>query len=343
MELLLSNFSPAKLEKRSFKDFFSIQLSECNLLRIASGYISAESLVDLKNVIEINGGPKVELMIGMHYFDGFTKGQLNAAIELNDFLLKSSMGFVSVSIASKFHGKMYSFIKFDNTINSVIGSSNLGSILNSIEKLYEADLLVSGKLAEDINTRIIDLTKKLAVNIDDLNNFKIIEENDLLSGNEGVERVSKAELLTILNNLLELSFDIPVKSEPKSNMNVFFGKGRKSPLNGYIMPRSWYEVEIIVSKSITSVSKYPINQEFYVVTDDGWKFKCKTSGTFSKNFRSSNDLKILGKWIKGRLENSGALKVGERVDSEILKKYGRDYITLTATSIPEVWFLDYKS
>jgi len=78
-----------------------------------------------------------------------------------------------------------------------------------------------------------------------------------------------------------------------------------------------------------------------VITDDGWQFQCKTSGDFSKNFRSENDLQILGKWIKGKLENSGALEVGDLVTEETLRQYGNDTITLRSTSLPNTWLLSF--
>ena len=78
-----------------------------------------------------------------------------------------------------------------------------------------------------------------------------------------------------------------------------------------------------------------------MVTDDGWSFKCKVSGDSSKNFRSEGDLKILGKWLKGRLENAGALKVGDPVTEDTLRLYGRDTFTLTKTERYGIWYLDF--
>lgn len=143
-------------------------------------------------------------------------------------------------------------------------------------------------------------------------------------------------------------FDIPIKpyeNSPQSNLNVFFGKGRVSP-NGLIKPRHWYEVELIVPKHITEQAGYPQskteNALFDVITDDGWAFKCKVSGDYSKNFRSYDDLKILGKWLKGRLESAGVLTVGEPVTAETLRQYGRNTFSLTKTTIPGVWYLSFE-
>ena len=69
--------------------------------------------------------------------------------------------------------------------------------------------------------------------------------------------------------------------------------------------------------------------------------KCKVSGDYSKNFRSEGDLKILGKWLKGRLENAGVLQVGDPVTADTLRNYGRRAFTLSKTRLPGIWYLDF--
>ena len=78
----------------------------------------------------------------------------------------------------------------------------------------------------------------------------------------------------------------------------------------------------------------------------------RTSGDYGKNLRSKDDLTILGRWIKGRMEANGALKSGELLTSSSLGLYGRDTITLTQTSLYEeelengnlsVWFVDFSA
>ena len=97
--------------------------------------------------------------------------------------------------------------------------------------------------------------------------------------------------------------------------------------------------------TITSKAGYPQKDTesavFDVVTDDNWNFTCKVSGDGSKNLRSEHDLKILGKWIKGRLENAGALDVGQPVTAETFIRYGRNSFTFTNTSTPNLWYLDF--
>lgn len=344
MELFLSNYPPARFAKNSFKDFFEKSLSEAELVRIASGYISTASLTDLKKLVEINAKPKVELLIGMHYFEGFTKTQYQAALSLSNFLTSSGLGRVYVSTAFKFHGKLYSFTKAKSTYAAVVGSSNMSSLFDQTERLYEADLLIDDlALAGQVDSVITKLQGSISENISTLKIDRFKEFNPLLGNHYRVEKTDKEKQEKVFESKSKIKFEIPIKGDeaPKSNLNAFFGKGRENQ-RGFIMPRPWYEAELIVPSEITQKKSYPSNKEFEVYTDDGWNFRCKTSGDYSKNFRSQDDLKILGKWIKGRLEQSGALNVGEPVTDKVLKKYGRDTFSLIGTSDTNIWLLDFK-
>ena len=341
MELLLSNFAPANITKESAKNYLESAIKNCHTLKIASGYVSSDALIELNRIIEINKRPRLELLIGMHYFDGFTKSQYEAACQLNTTLKSLDLGFVFISDFIKFHGKMYSFRMIDTSISAIVGSSNLGSLYNKVNRLYEADILLNGIESSVVQQSIDSIITKLGSPIEEIKIDSFVRYNKLLENHENVIKVDSEQKSEILANKSSVVFNIPVKTEPKSNLNAFFGKGRVDK-RGYEMPRPWYEAEIIVSKKITDLPHYPCNQHFSVLTDDGWMFKCETNGDFSKNFRSKDDLKILGKWIKGRLEDDGALKIGQPVTKEVLQKYGRDNLTLSATSNPDIWILDFS-
>ena len=130
-----------------------------------------------------------------------------------------------------------------------------------------------------------------------------------------------------------------VDKQQQSNLNIFFGKGRKNESTGKVIPRDWYEVELIVDSKTISDPIYP-KGNFLAHTDDGLTFDCKTEGANHKNFRSKHDLKILGRWIKGKLEKSGALKQFEPVTSQTFQTYGRDYIRLYKLSDSE-YYLEF--
>lgn len=318
-------------------------LKICETLKIASGYISSDALVDLKRIIELNRRPRLELLIGMHYFDGFTKNQYEAALTLNSFLQSNNLGFVYLANTLKFHGKMYSFTMQDATKTAVVGSSNLGSLYDKVSRQYEADILLTGNESLTVHNSVNEIIKKIGSPLEGITNIKFVTFNQLLENHENVSKVENDEKATILGSLTGISFEIPVKPEPKSNLNPYFGKGRLNKKTGYIAPRPWYEVEVNIPKKIALQEAFPYNRTFRVYTDDGWTFECFTNGDFSKNFRSKDDLKILGKWIKGRMEESGALKMGTPVTKEVITAYGRNTINLHATKDPDIWYLDFDA
>lgn len=350
MEFLFSNYPPMKQTGcKTFADTFYGLLPTTSKLDIAVGYVSSDALAELQKTIEFNGNIReMNLIIGMHYFDRFTKIQYNTAKQLNTFLKENKLGEVRLVTAFRYHGKLYSFSNNDGPYAGIIGSNNLSSIVDAGTRIYESSVLFDDvPSAKKMNDFIFQLIKTATKNIEELDIDSFNDVNPLLEGHEYVKKVSTSDLATIMINKTDTSFEIPIKPyevSPQSNLNVFFGKGRESK-NGLIKPRHWYEVELIVPKEVTSRPEYPQSKTddavFIVYTDDGWSFKCKVSGTNSKNFRSEGDLKILGKWLKGRLENAGVLKVGEKVTAETLKRYGRNTFTLTKTKQEGIWILDF--
>lgn len=350
MEFLFTNYPPVKFSKRSFSDAFYEMIPKATGLDIAVGYVSADSIAELQKIIELNTNiEQLNLIVGMHYFEGFTKVQYNAAMGLNEYLMSSSRGGVSLVTAFRYHGKLYSYSNNYEPFAGIIGSNNLSSIVDGGTRIYESSILLYDRTsAQEMSRFISALSIRASKNIGELDIRSFNEENALLDGQEYVEKATTNEIVDAMRKLRsEFSFEIPIKPyevSSHSNLNVFFGKGRVSS-NGLIKPRHWYEVELIVPKEITTRPGYPQSQTdsavFDVITDDGWKFKCKVSGDYSKNFRTEGDLKILGKWLKGRLENKGALRIGEPVTRETLRKYGRDTFTLAQTETPGLWYLNF--
>ena len=348
MELLFSNYPPMKTSKDTFSDAFYDYVSRSSEIDIAVGYVTSDSLAELKKLAEYNSNKKINLTIGMHYYDLFTRSEYNSACELNKYLVENNQGTVNIVTPFRFHGKLYSYLDNNKPFACMIGSNNLSSIVEGGTRVYEAAaVLDDDKIAKEVNDFIADLVRTSTDNISDVDISKFKEGQSALEGQEYVKKITDEERIECMSNRTDISFDIPLKpfeDSAKSNLNVFFGKGREGK-NGLVKPRHWYEIEVIVSKSITTQPGYPKSKEedgaFDVITDDGWKFKCYVGGDYNKNFRSENDLKILGRWIKGRLEAAGVLDTGKPVTRQTLTDYGRDNFTLTKTSIDNTWFLDF--
>lgn len=70
MDFLFSNLPPLKTRAMTFYDSFYENLSQAAEVDIAVGYITADSLSELQNtIIQNNSEKKLNLVIGMHYFD----------------------------------------------------------------------------------------------------------------------------------------------------------------------------------------------------------------------------------------------------------------------------------
>ncbi len=344
-ELLLANRLPVKTKHRTFYDAFSGMLNEADELYIAVGYITAESLAELKRLAELNGINYLSLTIGMHHVEKFTRSQYYAAKALGEFLMKNSRGEVRVVTSFKYHGKMYLAGKNSEIFAGIIGSDNLSSIMDDSRSAYEASLFVRDRqIIADMKLFADSLNKNASVLIDEYSTDSFRDKDvSALMGQEGVEHSDTHE--TIGTKFTGLSFEIPISTEPKSSLNIYFGEGRRQS-SGVIIPRHWYEAELIVPKRITQQEGYPQAKTesavFDVITDDGYKFRCKVSGNDSKNLRSEGDLKILGRWLKGRMEEAGVLKAGEPVTEKVLADYGRKTLTLSQTSTPNLWYIDFS-
>lgn len=354
MEFLFSNYPPVKTEYKTFSDMFYSLIPQSSKLNISVGYVSSDSLMELKRIIELNSNlHEINLIIGMHYFEYFTKIQYNAAMVLNDFLSENHLGEVKLVNAFKYHGKLYSYSNDSGPFAGIIGSDNLANIVKGGTRIYESSFLINqNPQASQMKEFIDTLSQKAARNIADLDIDTFNSENPVLAGHEGVDKLSPTELTNVLSNLSNITFEIPAKTEPHSNLNCYHGKGRVDKKTGLEKPRPWYEVELIAPISMRRNENYPKgtpagepDKEFRVFTDDGFTFLCKANGgeknLWNKNLRSSKDLTTLGKWIKGRLENEGVLKIGDMITEDTLRAYGRNTITMTKIKDSENWYLNW--
>lgn len=345
-EIILSKIKPITHESNNFLDTFEQLLTKSDGLRIAVAYTSIESTLALQYYIQNTKINNCELIIGMCAFAGVTQSQYDSLYAFNNFLKDKKSGSVYVLTAFPYHGKLYLFDKTNNCLGGIMGSSNL-SALQGLRQFEIDHLITPGKDLNNLDQLYSNFKTTATKHFSDWDP-KIISSGDNLPLYDcpGVQKIDPPALVKIRSKIGHTAIEIPLKTEPKSNLNAFFGKGRENMRTHVIRPRPWYEVELIVPKEITGRKEYPrkedeIGRIISVITDDGWQFKCKISGDYSKNFRSCDDLKTLGLWIKGRMELSGALKPGQMVTDQTLKLYGRNTVTLSNTDDKDVWFLDF--
>ena len=332
-----------KMTYKTIGDYRTRLINDASVFNIATGYISSEALVELKRIISIREKQiSINLFVGMNYIEGFTKLQYNTLKDLSSFMEAEGVGQVLVSPAALYHGKMYSFNDINgDCLGAFVGSSNLSSFLGTSQNYIESDIYFNGDQAKVVDNNIKAVIANLGVNLyylPPITDF-LRADTDLLKGVDHVQKLSGKEK----DELINLTGDkvvIPLKTEPKSNLNTYFGAGK---IKGKYSPRSWYEVELIISTTITNRDLLPNKDQgpFTVVTEDGYKFECERQGDYSKNFRSAKDLRILGKWIKGRMENDGVIQCGELVTDKTLENFGKNKIVLSR-SVNDIWYMELK-
>ncbi|HHK6028572.1 MULTISPECIES: restriction endonuclease PLD domain-containing protein [Neisseria] len=348
MNTVFSNFYPAQITQKKLNDVWMDLFLDADEVLMATGYVSNDAVIELQRILEQKTSIRtVELLVGMHYLEGFSQPQYRSLCRLNAFLQAEKRGQVYVSPFVKFHGKMYSF-KHQEQINGLIGSANLTCFWDNTERTYETMVhLDDFQTASDLHSGIRRIIKFLGKPINQASEPTIFAPHNVYLENcIGVEKIDANKVSELFRQTAQYHFLIPVKTEPKSNLNCFFGKG-KNPKKPWQL-RSWYEVELIVPIQIVRQEGYPTNRTVKIITDDGWSFSCysssknKGSRLSTENLRSEDDLKTLGKWIKGRLEISGCLKSGEPVTPETLHQYGNDHVEFRSTDDPDVWLLSFK-
>ncbi len=367
MHLLYSNILPLKAEpsQNIFIDYFRDAIAKADSVEIAVGYASKNSLKELEELQEEYKIKNMVVVIGMYYLEGMPEGIYHAAMDLNERLKQKGIGEIRLSHVFKYHGKLYAFYKNGKPIAGIVGSNNLGAIKPEAANLRQYEVAMATEEENEIHD-ISELIKNLyapkcSVNIEEAKDIPLIREiNRALVGQEFVSKITQDEVAAYQSKITEISFEIPLKvpadeNDTKmrgSNINVCYASGRK---------RVWWETEIVVEKAIRGLPGYPEYQKpFMAVTDDGWKFLVWTCGDNNKNLYSKDDLKIMGRWIKGRLVSAGLVEPVNQVEKDkdskgvitgvMLSKYGRDTITLTKTSLRttledgkevDVWMLSF--
>ena len=342
MDILLSKnpIYKNRINANTVQDYYVKLVQSATTFNIATGFISNESIVELESLVKYRKGSlSLNLLIGMNYLDKFTRLQYDALRRLSQTLYNNRIGNIFVSKEVYYHGKMYSFEENGVCTGAFVGSSNLGSFVNSSTSLVESDVFIDGDDAQKVNSRIRDIISVIGTNFADVPEITDFRSSDfsLLNNHDFVQKVTPERVTELEQKKTGIVITIPLKTKPKSNLNAYFGAGK---IKNKYSPRNWYEVELIISKKNPHYNMLPPAEiPFTVVTNDGFLFQCKREGSYGKNFRSTPELTILGKWIKGHMEAEGALKLGEPVTEDILTRFGKTNLEMTKTSEEGVWLL----
>jgi hypothetical protein len=335
----------------NYRDRWMHLASTSTEIDVCVGYVSNDAVAELTSILrETSGDLTFHLSIGMAKFDGLPKSQFDALLGLQSLLLSRNIGSVNVVRSWPYHGKVSVFTNQAGNKSAIVGSSNLSGIVKGTFQ-YECDIEVDDSAsAQTLSEFNFQLRTQASQPLD--NSIRIVrQQSSALNNFLGVEvlETKVSDEVEQQRRKSKVVLEMPIKANSqtlKSNLNAFFGAGRANSQRTLMIPRPWYEVELQPGRLwFRSNPEFPkARQDFKVMTDDGYSFEVYSSYDESwggqKNFRSSNDLQILGRWIKGRLEADGVLRPGEIVTEEVLKNYGRNSITFSKLGAG-IWFMDF--
>ncbi len=310
-----------------FRNVLDREFQSAKNVTIASGYASLDIIhayeKDFVKIAQAGGVSK--LLLGMAFYEGLSQKKLDAVNTLNTQLQKfKNQSGVYVTNGRRYHGKVYHFDD-GNESKFYVGSSNFSSsgtkgniectipvcpseqkktLLNFLNDLYSPNYAITIDRAE------ITVPGKKKIVLKTVENYWA-----------NLKRYSPKSI--DISTLPKFEFPLSRVAEmEKSNLNVYFGKGRLNTKTGKIIPRPWYEIELIASNDLNSQTYYP-KGDFLAYTDDGLIIPMRTQGDYYKNIRSKQSLQIFGIWLKGKLEKSGALGKYEPVTLDTLEEYGK--------------------
>lgn len=314
-----------------FRQVLDKEFSQAKNVTVASGYASLDVINAYENsFVEIakNGGVS-KLLLGMAFYEGLGQKKLDAVNRLNNKLKNfGNDSGVYVTNGRRYHGKVYYFDNIEST-SMYVGSSNFSS--SGTKGNIECTIPVT---IEDQKTKLVSFLNDLyspsySITIDRAEITVPGKKKVILRTVENYwNALAKYDPNAIHKKLLS-KFEFPlerVAEKEKSNLNVYFGKGRWNRTTNKIIPRPWYEIELIASNDLNSQAFYP-KGDFLAYTDDGYIIPMRTQGDYYKNIRSKKSLQLFGIWLKGKLESSGALKKYEPVTLDVLEEYGNNKLT----------------
>lgn len=377
MKLLYSNILPLGTDEGqdTIIDTINEQITLCDRIDIAVGYVSRASLDELERLVEQNNIKNICLIIGMYFVEGMPEGSYHTALKLNKKWQESGVGEIRIVKAFKYHGKLYAFYKDNLPFSAILGSANLGVIKPEANnrRQYELSSITTDKSELSELTQFIDKLKapNISNNIADVVGMPLIHEtNTALSGIELVTTVPQSNVDFYKRCAAYASFLLPLKVPSYDERHMDDGKHfTKSNVNVcYAAPRSkrksrdWYETQLTVAKEITRIEGYPEkNKPFFIITDDGYWFKAHTTSDGNKQFSAVGDELIMGRWLKGRLAAAGLVKpVNDTqadtdrtgmITKEMLQEYGCENLYLKKTGQTaldengnslDVWMLSFK-
>ena len=230
-------FTNHKLYGGNFRQVLDKEFDKSKNVTIASGYASLdviEAFYDPFVEIAKRGG-KSRLLLGMAFYEGLGQKKLDAVSSLN-LELKSinEQSGVYVTNGRRYHGKVYQFDN-DDFCNIYVGSSNFSS--SGTKGNLECTIPVKDDEQKNDLIRFLQslYSPEFSIPIDKAEiNVPGKRKTILKTVDNYWKSLKRYEFDSITSNYIGV-FEYPlerVAEKEKSNLNVYFGKGRLNSKTG---------------------------------------------------------------------------------------------------------------
>lgn len=320
--------SEHRTETKQFRDILREEIETAKRIDIVSGYVGKSSATTFGHhlVACAKRGGQVRILIGMSGIEGLNETTHRAWSSIHQQLQKADQNSGVFAYTTKIHAKLY-ILQDDLNAKMFVGSQNFNFSSGNIE------LMLESQLHPKVNSYVEELFSDIK------NTFPITGVN--IKGtklNPMSKRPSTPELFHYDGHFdhremqLVESIDLRAicKKNPIGSLNLYHGKGRLNSVTGVYTPRPWYEVELTLGRD-----KFPgLPRDFRAFTDDGKiiEMQRRSGGPTGqpelglKDLTSKGSRRLFGEWIKGKLEQAGALEVGDVIDGSTFDTFGTDQL-----------------
>ncbi|RAO94881.1 hypothetical protein DNK47_02690 [Mycoplasma wenyonii] len=155
-KLLYSNTWPLLFdeEDKTIESCFIKELKKSDRLEIAVGFFSHNALEELDRLVIQQNIKNISLILGMHYFIGFSNNNLlELALRINEKWQRSGIGEIRITYAFRYHGKLYCFLKNNEIHSAILGSPNLSFLplkTSSLQKCKQCEISLLLKNSETL-------------------------------------------------------------------------------------------------------------------------------------------------------------------------------------------------
>ena len=320
--------SPQNPHPRPFDEVLLNEIKNADDIDIITGYVGLSSATDFGPhlVACARRGGRVRIMVGMAGVEGLSEASRDAWSAVHQELQAIDEASCVMAHTSKIHTKLYVF-STDYEEKMYVGSQNFNFSSGYMELMVETPFLP-------------EVERHVNFLFSDSKNIFPITAVPLKGSNKDpfIRTTSSAEIfphdMELDHRTLPLVESVDLRTisrkNPIGSLNLYHGKGRLNATTGAYTPRPWYEVELTLGKG----NYLGLPRDFRVFTDDGQIIEMqRRSGGPSgqpelglKDLTSKGNRQVFGEWIKGKLENAGALEIGEVIGDSTFDAFGTDQL-----------------